>query len=321
MEELISIIVPVYNVELYIKKCVDKIIAQSYKNLEIILVDDGSTDLSGKICDEYALKDSRIKVIHKKNGGLSDARNAALDIMSGLYVTCIDSDDYVDKRYVEYLYNILTETKSDISVCATKIVNEKDEVVVKRQYTGKVSTYNQHDALFEILSCKNFSNSAWGKLYRADLFNGIRYPYGRIFEDLPTTYKLFFRADRVVYGSEPYYNYLLRSGSLSRQTKFNMSRMDAVLFTEEMVTAIVAKYYDLRNIGRCRLFDAYISVFRFVEKKSLPALYYAIWKKIKSTRFCVLRYSSSGRNRKIYALMTFSGSFIFRKFVSIIKNK
>lgn len=114
-EKLISIIVPVYNVEKYLKECIDSVISQTYKNLEIILVDDGSTDKSGEICDEYSKKDSRIKVIHKENGGLSDARNVALDIAKGEYIGFVDSDDYVEKDMFETLYKLAEEHNTEIS--------------------------------------------------------------------------------------------------------------------------------------------------------------------------------------------------------------
>ena len=124
-DELISVIVPVYNVEKYIDKCIKSIISQDYTNLEIWLVDDGSTDSSGEVCDKYAESDQRIIVIHKDNGGLSDARNVALDRMQGKYVLFIDSDDYIEKNYISYLYMLLKDYQSDISICNFKYVNEK----------------------------------------------------------------------------------------------------------------------------------------------------------------------------------------------------
>ena len=122
MEDLISVVVPIYNVENYIKKCVDSILSQTYKNLEIILVDDGSPDNCPQICDEYAQKDNRIKVIHKENGGLSDARNAGIDISKGKFITFIDSDDYIEKDYVEVLYNSIKENASDMAIGSHKAI-------------------------------------------------------------------------------------------------------------------------------------------------------------------------------------------------------
>ena len=128
MEELISVVVPVYNVEKYIDKCINSIINQTYKNLEIILVDDGSPDNCGNICDEYAKKDNRIIVIHKENGGLSDARNTGIEVSKGKYITFIDSDDYISDNYVSFLYNLIIEYKADISIGKHYVLYENGEI-------------------------------------------------------------------------------------------------------------------------------------------------------------------------------------------------
>lgn len=153
-DELISVIVPVYNVEKYIDKCIKSIISQDYTNLEIWLVDDGSTDSSGEVCDKYAESDQRIIVIHKDNGGLSDARNVALDRMQGKYVLFIDSDDYIEKNYISYLYMLLKDYQSDISICNFKYVNEKGQILNNPEDTGKIVQYSKEEALDKILQGK-----------------------------------------------------------------------------------------------------------------------------------------------------------------------
>ena len=141
--DLISIIIPVYNVEQYLSRCIDSVINQTYKNLEIILIDDGSTDDSGEICDEYALKDNRIKVMHKQNGGVSSARNEGLDISKGNYIGFIDSDDFIEKDMYEFLYDLLTKNNCDISCCNKFIFKDNKFIASKSFPKGNVLSFNE----------------------------------------------------------------------------------------------------------------------------------------------------------------------------------
>ncbi|MGH4052347.1 MAG: glycosyltransferase [Clostridium sp.] len=211
---LISIIVPVYNVQPYIRKCVDSILNQTYKNIEIILVEDGSPDNCGDICDEYSLKDNRVKTIHKKNGGLSSARNAGIDVASGEYIGFVDSDDWIEKDMYESLYKTLSEHNADISVCGRYIVSG-----------GRITTISDAEVSEEFSRCEALSelvldeysgmkNFAWDKLYKKELFETIRYPEGRCFEDIFTTYKLFSLSSKIVEIKSPKYYYLMREDSI-----------------------------------------------------------------------------------------------------------
>ena len=195
MEDLITVVVPIYKVEKYLEKCIDSIIKQTYENLEIILVDDGSPDKCPQICDEYAKKDSRIKVIHKKNGGLSDARNAGIDIAKGEYITFVDSDDYIEKDYVEVLYDSIKENDSDMAIGSHKVIYENGTILNKE--TGEKSVLDAKTVLERILYDENIDLSAWAKLYKTELFEEIRYPKGRVFEDAATTYKLVDKSKKI----------------------------------------------------------------------------------------------------------------------------
>ena len=210
-KELISIIVPVYKVEKYIHKCIDSIINQTYSNLEIILVDDGSPDNCAKICDEYALKDERINVIHQKNMGLSEARNRGIQISKGKYIGFVDSDDYIEPTMFQDLYNALIDNNADISICNFYIINNKEKVL-KNNF--KSINYTKIEALKEILLDKNIQSYAWNKLYKRELFKNIKYPIGKKYEDIGTTFYLFEKSNKISYIENPEYNYLNREDSI-----------------------------------------------------------------------------------------------------------
>lgn len=213
---LISVIIPCYKVENYLPKCINSIIKQTYRNLEIFLVDDGSPDNCGQICDKYAKQDTRIKVIHKKNGGLSDARNVAIDIVKGEYITFVDSDDYVANDYVESLYKLIVENDAQMSITrCIPFVEGTQPVNVNTRQSGKVKVLDVNDALVSLFYQKDFDNAAWAKMYHCSLFkSGIRYPKGWLYEDLPTTYRLIMMCNKVVFNSYENYYYLLRKDSI-----------------------------------------------------------------------------------------------------------
>lgn len=212
MNELVSVIVPIYNVEKYLDNCVNSIRNQTYQNLEIILVDDGSPDNCPKMCEEYERNDPRIRVIHKPNGGLSDARNFGIKEAKGKYITCIDSDDYVSRDFIEYLYKLLKETNSDISICnfiKTKSLSENR--VFGNQERIELSS---EMAIQEMLYARIFTTSAWGKMYKTELFEGIEYPLRKYSEDMYTTYRLLEKAHKIVYGNQVCYYYVHRPNSI-----------------------------------------------------------------------------------------------------------
>ena len=219
---LISVIVPVYNVERYLRKCVDSIIKQTYRNLEIFLVDDGSPDNCGAICDEYAKHDNRIKVIHKENGGLSSARNAALDIATGDYVMFVDSDDWVEPDFCKSaLEMVVREGVMMASFGYYNISYEKDDRNYKKheRFTKNARTIDSSEAIRQMILRENAKdaifNFAWNKIYDRQLFYQIRYPNGKTFEDNAVTYILANKAKRIYASDKVLYNYVRRSDSIS----------------------------------------------------------------------------------------------------------
>lgn len=212
MSKLISIIVPVYNVEQYLEKCITTIINQTYKNLEIILVDDGSKDSSGKICDDFSKKDNRIKVIHKTNGGLSDARNHGLRIAKGDYIGFVDSDDYIAEDMFETLYNLMENNNSDISIVSFyEMYNNK---LIGVRDSKKIENFDKLEAIKELLIDTKIQSYAWNKLFKKELFENLEFPTGKNFEDIATTLLLFEKANKVTLFEDPKYYYLRRDNSI-----------------------------------------------------------------------------------------------------------
>lgn len=240
-KELISVVIPIYNVEQYLRDCLQSIINQTYNNLEIILIDDGSPDNCGKICDEYEKKDSRIKVIHKKNGGLSDARNYGLKLATGKYITFIDSDDYVDMHFIEYLYSAIKRTNADISFCDyTETKGTMDLNTEKLLYDNfGEEVYNNLEMLKQLYIPQKhgYEFVAWGKLYKTELFtkNNIFYPVGKLHEDTFTTYKLIYYAKKICSIDYKGYYYRIRSGSIMT-SEFNIKRFDMMEATRMACT-------------------------------------------------------------------------------------
>lgn len=204
IDKKISIIVPVYKVEQYIRRCLDSILMQTYSNLEIILIDDGSPDLCGQICDEYAEKDDRIKVIHQKNAGLSAARNAGIEVATGEYFSFVDSDDFVYKDYCKVLLNIAEKNHASIAVC--EHVRTTEDFLKPQDKKYSVIVRNKKEAMHHLI-CNENTNYVWGKIYKRELFQNIRFLSGRLYEDIAIMYQLMDQCDCVAYVDAPYYGY------------------------------------------------------------------------------------------------------------------
>ena len=244
----LSIIVPVYKVEPYIHKCVDSILNQHFTDFELILVDDGSPDNCGKICDEYALKDERVRVIHKENGGLSDARNAGIDAAQGEIIGFIDSDDYIESNMYEELIKCLDENECDIVSGDTYVERDGNKRFKGRYQENHI--FNGEQAICEILKV-HMDNSAWNKVYKRSVIGDIRYPKGRIYEDVATTYKFVANAKRVAYICKPYYHYIKRKGSIVASGFNSKSRYDCFLGYRERLN--FAREHSLDCINDCEL--------------------------------------------------------------------
>ena len=222
----ISVIVPIYKVEDYLDRCVDSIVNQTYRNLEIILVDDGSPDKCPKMCDKWAEKDNRIRVIHKENGGLSDARNAGMRVATGDYISFIDSDDYISLDFYETLYNVALTQNADIVECSVVSCYE-DGRVDAYEDDSLILSFNTEDALSGLIAENPFHQHVWNKLYKAGHVRNITYAVGKLNEDEFWTYQVFGRAKKVSKINKTMYYYFQRSSSIMGKS-YNIRRLDAL---------------------------------------------------------------------------------------------
>jgi glycosyltransferase involved in cell wall biosynthesis len=266
MAPMVSIIVPVYKVEKYLPRCLDSILAQTFIDFECILVDDGSPDNCPAICNEYAKKDSRINIIHKENGGQSDARNAGIEIAKGNYISFIDSDDFVTQNYLEYLYGLITKQDADIS-CCNYLPIRKDGIIIKSKNSlTKNKVYNKENfkEMFSVILYEENTvvyDSVWAKLYKKKLFADIRFPNGKLFEDVRIIPQLLQKAEKIIFGKEKHYFYQIHQNSTTFQ-KFSEKNYDFINAIEEMCQFIENNYNGLEKACTRRFTSAIIRVLR-----------------------------------------------------------
>lgn len=267
MKSKISVIVPIYNTESYINKCIDSIIEQTYTNLEIILIDDGSTDNSGRICDEYASKDARIKVIHQQNGGMSDARNKGLDVATGEIITFVDSDDYIDSLMYEKMLELQEEHDADIVCCAYKLVNDKE---VRDYSDDTVTIFGDGEMFAEYISPTHGcmpSPAVWNRLYKKDIFRDVRFIKGRMYEDKDISCRTLVKCKKGVFINTAFYNYVYREGSVSRLPMNAKSADDFIYMYKIQLDMIQQKldknvYMKAMNVYFLLLLDCYCRVYK-----------------------------------------------------------
>lgn len=243
----ISVIIPVYKVEAYLERCVTSVVRQTYSNLEIILVDDGSPDRSGQMCDALALQDSRIRVIHKKNGGLSDARNVGIDAATGEYIAFLDSDDWFDPTMLQTLYRLCEENNAGMAECSYRSIFQ-DHTAAETDCSASVMEFTPVQAIESNLDWKYCKPVAWNKLYRRDVVGDIRYPVGKLHEDEFTTHLFYLAAEKIMYVDVALVNYERRNlGSIT--ASFKPKNMDACEAFREK-THLVWSRADLSSIVR-----------------------------------------------------------------------
>ena len=306
--EIISVVIPVYKVEKYLSDCIESVLVQSYKNLEIILVDDGSPDSCGKICENYALKDNRVKVVHKENGGLSDARNAGIDIATGELITFIDSDDIVVSTYIENLYVALKTAGAMLAVSWFREFKDEDKIKLDptRFKAEDISSLDSKQCFYRLLCQDGVETSAWGKLYKIELFDQLRYPKGKIYEDIPVTYRAIEKAKKIaVINCEDYF-YRQRDSSIQYQ-KFNIAKMDAIKHMNELMLFIYKTYPEFSGLARCRMLSIACNLFFQTDSVENKNEHQELWKIIKENRKDVLFNTHARGKARIASLISFLG--------------
>ncbi len=264
---MISVLVPVYNVEKYLRRCLDSILCQTYTDYEIVLVDDGSTDTSGQICDEYAGKHGCIRVIHQENAGLAQVRNVSVAAARGEYITFVDSDDAAEPTLLEVLMRDMTAADADVSICSWSEVSD-DGVRTELTWDGKeegFKVWETQEAVRTLLYQKGIDNNTWGKLYRREVLAGIEFPAGRIYEDLAVMYQILLKSRRVCYRPEALYLYTCNTSGIS-QSAFTPRRMDLIDMAEKMYQDVESNYPDYTAAARSRLLRAYMHVYLWIPK-------------------------------------------------------
>lgn len=318
MNPKISVVLPIYNVKEYLEKCVKTVCNQTYTNLEIILVDDGSTDGCAEICDELQKTDARIKVIHKVNGGLSDARNVGTMQATGEYISYIDSDDYVKPTYIEYLYKLIKKYGCKMSLCTHIISHENgnnDEIG-----DGTDELLSAEKCLERMLYHDVIDTSAWAKLYHIDLAKKFLYPKGKLFEDIGNTYRFFIESGKIACGYEPQYYYMIRSNSIVTGS-FNMRKLDLLEMTDQMAEDVVRVYPSLKDaVLRRRVYARFSTLNQMKNTKDHVEVRNDLIHFIKAHKAEVMRNPKAPKRDK-FAIILLDMGYPFYKFCWNLKTK
>lgn len=326
-EPLISVILPVYNVSEYIDFCIESVRKQDYKNIEIILVCDGPTDDSGDKCDYYGSLDNRIVVIHKENGGISDARNVGAQHAHGEYITFIDSDDTVYHDYVSYLYSLIKKYQTKMSLGIHEICLKDKRI--RNNETGKDECLDSKTCIKRMLYHDVIDTSAWAKMYHKDLLKNISYPKGKLFEDIGTTYKFFLASERIACGYHTIYSYCIRNNSIVTGS-FNVKKYDLLEMTDKMGEDVLRYYPELRSgVLRRRVYARFSTLNQLLNVEGQDTERNNIIKFIKT-------HSSEIRNDKLapkrdkvacvllglgYPVYKLAWSIMKKQYISCQKNK
>lgn len=308
----VSIIIPVYNVEKYLPRCVQSALSQTYKDIEVILVDDGAEDDSGIMCDKYAICDKRIKVIHKDNGGLSSARNAGIEKANGEAVFFLDSDDYISEDCISKMVKLMEDYSADVSIIQMKYIPETFNEELN-QDKEKILEMTSEKAIEESLYQRLYTCCAPAKLYRRKIIDDIRFPLGRISEDLATCHLFLNNAEKVVYSS--YYGYYYRQHESSIMHVFKENRLDALEWAKNIEFFCAERYPIIIGAACCRTFNVAVHLILDLPSNcSNHDIYYEmIWNEIKRTRMRVLLDKKARYREKMAAILSFGGEALIKK--------
>lgn len=318
MSPLISVVVPVYNVAQYLDQCLESIVNQTYRNQEILVVDDGSTDGSGAMCDRWTERDERIHVFHQPNGGLSAARNTALDNMKGEIVTMVDSDDLIHPDFISTLLRLMQQHEADIAVAGYQPFYDREAHLPPLESSYKVQQYGRHEALMSIFYQQGLTHSAWGRLYKSSLFDGVRYPVGLLYEDLAVIYPLLLHVNTVVKIDKALYGYRQREASILQT--FSAKRAAVLDICEHLEQTISRDDPEYLDAIRSRLLSAYFNILLLCHQDKVNdhgQLADRCWQGIKRLRCrCLNDKNVRGKNK-----MGILASFMGRHFLCDIAGR
>lgn len=317
---MISVIVPVYNVEKYIHTCINSILNQSYKDFELILVDDGSSDSCPIICNQYAKDYNNVVVIHKRNGGLSDARNIGTEIAKGEYITYIDSDDYIDKTYLEVLWGLINKYKADIAVTGIRKFYEEENITLFN-HSIKEYCFSGMEALEHMLYQNMLDSSACAMLLPIKIAKKYPFPYGKYHEDEFTTYKYYASASRVAITTKPQYFYLQRKHSIMHT--FGQANLDELEAADNLVNVCSTDYPNILNAALSKKFSDYCQVLLSVKnlKQVNPEIYNRIIYFLNAIKKKIIIDSKARKKNRVAALLLFIDPKVLILINQFIKNK
>ena len=316
MEALISVIVPIYNVEKYLERCVNSILNQTYKNIEIILVDDGSPDKCPQICDEYKNMDSRVKVIHKENGGLSDARNYGLSIATGKYVSFVDSDDYIHEETYEKMIKALELQNADIVSCGINHVydNKIESINIEQKI------YDDESAIENLIIGKNLNQTVWNKIYKKNVIDNILFEKGKINEDDFWTYKVFSNSKKIITLNDCLYYYVHRESSIMGQG-YSIKNLDGLEARYKQYEFMKDNYPNLVFISKKAAFFYGLFLYqKFLVNKSIEKTsFLCIEKYLENLTFSKNEIKNLTYKERIWIFLSKKSLFITCKIRNLMK--
>lgn len=313
MEPLISVIVPIYNVEKYLPRCVDSLLGQRYRNLELLLVDDGSTDGSGALCEAYAARDARVRVLHKPNGGLSDARNAGLAAARGEYLSFVDGDDWVSPYYLENLYRALEQADADFSASGFEEVFEGQPVSAEPTDTlEQFEILRQEACLKRILYQDGMEVTTPTKLYKKELFNGVQYPVGKLYEDIPVAYEIVKRSRKAACIANRDYYYFQRGDSIQNMA-FNPRKLDSVRHCRTLMENVKRDFPQLSRAAECRYLSNVCNILFQIRDKDHEKIRKALWQEVKKYRRDVMLDPEARKKARLAAMLSYGGYPLTRR--------
>lgn len=322
INDKLSVIVPIYNVERYLKKCIDSIINQTYKNLEIILVDDGSTDNSGNICDGYALKDRRIKVIHKENGGLSDARNKGIEISTGNYITFVDSDDWLELDMYETLVTSAVKNSVKLAIGGVKVYDESSEKF-RKDYDNILITE-------KIISKEEFVDeiflgiwSCWDKIYHKSIFDKVRFPIGEFNEDEAVMMDIIDQCNYVYITTKPLYVHYVRASNSITANRFSIKKVDWFYHSTYNLYFVRKKYFKSIEKAEYRYYLSLIWCLNNMtaDLDQFKDIYKRLLKILRKEIVNIIFNKYLGWKEKVRSLLMFFNYKLYGKFIKILGKK